>query len=72
MTPIFFDEKEGATPRQIIETLMQICTEKPELMDIPITIDRPIYEAENDGEFFGIGSIDTIGKGEKEQIMFSA
>lgn len=70
MTPIVF--KKGASPRQVIEALMQIGTDRPELMDKPIIIDRPIYEAESDGEFFEIGAIETIGSGEEKQIMFEA
>lgn len=60
--------KKGATPRQIIDTLTKMCATKPDLMDKPVIIDRPIIDAEQEGEFFCVGTIEVIG----DQITFEA
>jgi hypothetical protein len=65
---IQFTFKEGATPREIIDTLTKMCATKPDLMDKPVVIDRPIIDAQEGGEFFGIGLVEVIGG----QITFEA
>ena len=60
--------KKGATPRQIIDTLTRLCATDPSLLDKPIIVDRPIIDAQEEGEFFAIGTIEVIGG----QISFEA
>ena len=60
--------KKGATPRQIIDTLARLCAAEPSLLDKPVIVDRPIIDAQEEGEFFSIGTIEVIGG----QITFEA
>ena len=60
--------KKGATPREIIDALTKLCDAKPSLMDKPIIIDRPIIDAQEEGEFFCVGQIGFVG----DQITFEA
>jgi len=63
-----FTFQEGATPKQIIDALTKLCAAKPSLMDEPVMIDRPVIDAEAEGEFFSIGLIEVVG----DQITFEA
>lgn len=63
-----FTFQEGATPRQIIDTLTKLCAAKPSLMDKPIIIDRPVIDAQEGGEFFSIGLVEVVG----DQITFES
>lgn len=60
--------KKGATPRDIIDALTKLCDAKPSLMDKPVIIDRPIIDAQEEGEFFCVGLIELVG----DQITFEA
>jgi hypothetical protein len=60
--------KKGATPREIIDALTKMCATKPDLMDKPVVIDRPLIAAQDEGEFFALGIIEVIG----DQIAFGA
>lgn len=63
-----FTFKKGATPRDIIDALTKLTDAKPSLMDKPIIIDRPVIDAQDEGEFFCVGLVEVIG----DQITFEA
>lgn len=70
LTPIFFEN--GATPRQLISTLMNICTDHPEMMDVPIAVFRP--QDEDLDEYFEIGTVESVYDNDNgvEQILFES